>query len=119
MAAGEHQLEPFVRDGIHVGLFVRGQGLQPRQQLGLPLEGAFTSDAVDRAVAGCRQDPAAGIRRLAVALPPLERNRERVLERVLGEIEVAENAREDRERASPLLLEDGLDYGRASTSAGS
>src|SRR5207302_10497478 len=55
----------------------------------------------------------------AVAFPALERDRERVLESVLGEIEVAEDAREDRKRASPLLLEDRLDYWRASTSAGS
>ncbi len=53
---------------------------------------------------------------LTVAWPTLERDRERILEGVLGQVEIAEDAREDRERAPPLLLEDGLDY-RAPASA--
>jgi len=97
MAAREHELEPFVRDGVHIGLFVRGQGLQPREELGLPLEGSFTTDAIDCAVSGGREDPAARVRGLAVPPPALQCNRERVLEGVLGEVEIAENAREDRE----------------------
>ena len=40
----------------------------------------------------------------------MECSRERVLEGVLGEVEVAEDADEDRQAATPLLPEDGLDY---------
>jgi hypothetical protein len=41
--------------------------------------------------------------------PALERRRERVRDRVLGELEVAEDADEDRDRTAPLLPEDALD----------
>ena len=44
-----------------------------------------------------------------VARPALEGRRECVLHRVLGELEVAEDAREDADGASPFLAEDTLD----------
>ena len=59
---------------------------------------------------------AALVARRAVAGPLLERGREGVLHRVLGELEVAEDADQDRDRAAPFLPEQGLDGHSCSTS---
>jgi hypothetical protein len=49
--------------------------------------------------------------------PAFERGCERVLNRVLGELEVAEDADEDCDRTAPLLPEDGRNVcqGRSTT----
>ena len=52
---------------------------------------------------------APGVAGSPVARPALECRRERVLHGVLGELEVAEDAREDRDGTRPLLSEDALD----------
>jgi hypothetical protein len=109
VAAREDQAQPLVGDGIRL-LRLRPGFLQRRQQLGLVRERALTPDPVDRAVAGCRQQPRAGVVGGAVARPALERGGEGLLYRVLSELNVAEGADEDRERAPPFLPEDGLDY---------
>jgi hypothetical protein len=44
-----------------------------------------------------------------VTRPALECRRERILHRVLGELEVTEDADEDRDGMSPLLAEEGVD----------
>ena len=111
VAAREDQAQPLVGDGIRLLRFcLRPGSLQRRQQLGLVRERALTPDPVDRAVAGCRQQPRAGVVGGAVARPALERGREGLLYRVLGELDVAEGADEDRERAPPFLPEDAFDY---------
>jgi hypothetical protein len=97
VAAREHQLQPLVGKCAHVLVLVCGELGEACKQLRLAFERPFTANAVDGTVAcGC-EDPRAGIRRLPVAVPAFERDRECVLECVLGEIEVAEDAREDRE----------------------
>src|SRR5262249_59310874 len=67
------------------------------------------ADAVDCTVARRCDDPGDWVVRLSVTRPPLERCRERVLHRVLGELEVAEDANEDRHRTAPLLAEECVD----------
>ena len=57
---------------------------------------------VDRLEAAGRDEPRARIRRDAVARPLLERRGERVVQRLLGEIEVAEEADERGEHAPRL-----------------
>ena len=52
---------------------------------------------------------APGVSRQPVARPTLESRRECVLHGVLGKLEIAEDAREDRDGARPLLAEDTLD----------
>src|SRR4051812_26462557 len=111
MAAGEDHAEALVRDRVHVLLLVRRQLGEPGQQLRLARERLFAADAVDRAVARRGEDPGTGIRRCPVTGPARDRGRERLLQRVLGDVEIAEDARQDRERPSPLLAEDRLDYG--------
>ena len=102
VAAGEDEREPLVGDRAHlVGL--RGQRLEAGEQRRLVGEDALTPDPVDRAVAGGRDDPGPGVVRDARPRPALERSRERVLHRVLGALEVAEDAGQDRDAARPLL----------------
>jgi hypothetical protein len=48
-------------------------------------------------------------RACAVTRPALDSRCEGVLYRILGELEVAEDADEDGDRTSPLLAEDGAD----------
>ena len=79
------------------------------EELGLPRQRPVAANPVDRAVLGRRDDPGAGIGRCSVTRPALQRRCEGVLDGVLGEVEVAEHADEDRDRTSPLLAEDAID----------
>jgi hypothetical protein len=58
---------------------------------------------------GSRRDPGTGIRWDPSIRPYLERRDERVLDRLLGEIEVAEDANERRDRPALLLPEQAVD----------
>ncbi len=100
MAAREDQLESLV--GNHCVL-VAGKLLDPSEQLRLACERLLAPDPVDRAVARRRHDPGAGVRRHAVTRPALGSDEERVLHRVLGEIEIAENAAEDCDATCTLV----------------
>ena len=80
--------------------------MRPVEQAGLGGERAIAADAVDRAVAGGRDEPRARARRDAVAWPPLRGDRERLLRGLLGEIEVAEEADQGSEDTAPLIAED-------------
>ena len=100
VAAGEDQLEPLVGND---GLLVVRELLGPREQLRLARQRLLAADPVDRRVAGRRDDPGAGIARRSVARPALGRADEGVLHRVLGEVEVTEDAAEDRDRARTLV----------------
>ena len=96
VAAGEDQLEPLVADH---GLLVVRELFGPREQLGLARQCLLPTDPVDGRVPRRRDDPGAGIARRSVARPALGRAHEGVLHRVLGEVEVTEDAAEDRDRA--------------------
>ena len=101
VAAGEDQLEPFVGNR------------QPPRLPGAPPRGRAAPSCV-RASArgGSGRSPrlravatihAPGLRRNPVARPTLGRLHEGVLHRVLGEVEVTEDAAEDRDRAGALV----------------
>jgi hypothetical protein len=64
-------------------------------------------------VARSRRQPRARVARQPIAAPALCGRRERLLGGFLGEIEVAEEADQRREDASPLLAEDLLERQRA------
>src|SRR3954464_7164792 len=100
MAAGEDQLEPFVGND---SLLVPRELLGTREQLRLAGQRLLAADPVDRRVSSRRDDPGARIARRSVARPALRRADEGVLHRVLGEVEVTEDAAEDRDRAGPLI----------------
>jgi hypothetical protein len=87
------------------------EGRQLLRGLSLCSAGRLTTDPVDRAVARRRDDPRAGVVRDAVARPALERDDERVLDRLLGAVEVAERARQGRDRLPGLAPEQAVDGG--------
>ena len=107
MAAGEQELEPLVRDGRLVHLHLGGLGYV--EELRLLGECAIAPDPVDRAVARGRDEPRPGVVGRALAGPALRCDRERLLRGFLGEIEVAEEADQGGEDASPLVAEDPLE----------
>ena len=100
MAAGEDQLEPLVGNG---GLLVVGELVDAREKLRLAGQRLLAADPVDRRVPRGRHDPRAGIAGNSLARPPLGSSHEGVLHRVLGEVEVTEDAAEDRDRAGALV----------------
>ncbi len=104
----EYEREPVVGNGGHVAFFL-GEVLEAGQELGLLPEDLVPPDPIDRAVARRCDDPRAGLARSTVSRPALDGGRECVLHRVLGELEVTEDAGEDGDRMPPLLSEDLLD----------
>src|SRR3954452_4884049 len=100
VAAGKDQLEPFVGND---SLLVLRELLGTREQLRLAGQRLLAADPVDRRVSSRRDDPGARIARRSVARPALRRADEGVLHRVLGEVEITEDAAEDRDRAGALV----------------
>ena len=109
MAAREDQPEPIVRDGAVVDLVLLARGHERLQLAHLVLEPAGAPDPVDRLVPGRRRDPRTGVAGQPALRPDLERDQERVLDRLLGEVEVAEDADERRDRPPRLLPEQAVD----------
>jgi hypothetical protein len=112
MAAGEDELEPLVGDRRLVHLVLRR--LRRVEEARLRGERPLAADAVDRPMSCRRHEPGARARGNAVAGPALGRDRERLLGGFLGEVEVAEEADQGREDASPLLAECLLEHYSAS-----
>ena len=112
VAAGEDQPQAVV--GELVGVTARSSP-SARAARARPASSVFASSvalaaqAVDRAVAGDARDPGAGIVRHAVARPALEGDDEGVLDRLLGEVEVAEDADQGRDRPSRLAPEQAVE----------
>src|SRR5262249_47555384 len=79
-------------------------------------ERALSPDAVDGAVARGRHEPGARVRGLSLARPALCRDGEGLLGGFLGEVEVAEEADQGGEDASPFLAEDVVEDRYCSTS---
>jgi hypothetical protein len=69
-----------------------------------------TGAAVDRPVAGGGDDPSRWARGQSDRRPPLHRCGERVLDRLLGEVEVTEDTNQDGYRVAVLLAEHALDH---------
>jgi hypothetical protein len=115
MAAGEDQPKPVVgylarSDGLRgpvpeVGL----DRLEDAQDLCLLGERPLAAQAVDRPVAPDAGDPRAWIRRDPVAGPALERDDERVLDRLLGAVEVPERAGQGGDGLARLAPEQAVE----------
>ena len=71
--------------------------------------GPLAPQPVDRLVAGDAGDPGARVVGDAVVGPALERDHERLLHRLLGEVEVAEDPDQARDRPSRLVPEQAVD----------
>jgi hypothetical protein len=67
---------------------------------------------VDRTMPGGRRDPAARVRRRAAGRPLAHGDGERLLHRVLGDVDVAEDSNQGGYRSAGLLAEDPPDLGR-------
>lgn len=96
MAAREDQPQPIVRHG-----FLLVYRLGYRLHSDVPEELALARVApqpVKCAVAGSRRDPASRIERQSIRRPPLQCHSERFLNRVLGEVDIAEDP--DQRRTS-------------------
>ncbi len=115
MAAGEDQPQPVVGDVVVFGV----AELLGSVRLIRDFAAAF-AQAIDRFESPGRNEPGARIRRGAVDRPALDRGRERVLERLLGEIEIAEEADQSGENAAGLGAVDRLDrvYGWSNSMIG-
>ena len=109
MATCEDELETLVRERGFLDL-VHGR-LRWLQEMHLRGERPVAPDPVDRAVAGGRRQPGAGVLRLPVAGPSRCRNGERLLRGLLGEVEVAEEADQVGEDPAPLVTEDPVEQG--------
>src|SRR6266536_460189 len=104
MAAREDELESLVRDRRLVHLVLRGR--RQVEQPELRGERSIAADAVDRAVAGGGHQPRSRAGGHPRAGPAVGRDRERLLGGFLGEVEVAEEADQAGEDATPLVAED-------------
>jgi hypothetical protein len=100
VTAGEDQLEPFVGND---SLLVVRELLGSRKQLGLLDERSLAPDPVDRAVSCRRDNPRTRVRRRAVDRPAFGGADKCVLYRVLGEVEITEDAAENGDAARTLV----------------
>ena len=93
------------------GLSSAGSSLGVQQRrLGVAVVArGLAAQPIDRAVASGRDDPAGRRRRHAAVRPARDRRGERVLHGLLGDVDVAEDAGEDRHRPPVLLAKDTLD----------
>ena len=88
VAAGEHEPEPVVAHGPHLHRFL---ALVQQGGLGVPVvAGRLAAQPVDRLALGRGDDPAGRAGREPVRGPVLHGRDERVLHRLLGDVEVAE-----------------------------
>jgi hypothetical protein len=110
MAASEDEAEAVI---LHRSRFLGNAGVGLWSKHGHLddqfLSASLASEAVDRSIAGGGRDPAAGVGRQAVARPRAQRDRERLLDCVLGEVDVAEGADQSGDRSTGLLAEDPAD----------
>jgi hypothetical protein len=113
MTAGEDQLQPLVGKRPLLHLVLRGLGHV--EQARLRGERAVATQAVDRAVAGGDREPGARIGRRAIARPALRGDCERLLNGLLGTVEIAEETDQAGEDAAPLVAKDLLEQRYLST----
>ena len=114
MGRREHQPQPIIRQLPHAHIDrLLGRRLGRLEQSPLLREDALAPQPVDRLVPSHADDPGRGIVRHTMVRPALERDDERLLDRLLGEIEVAEDADQGRDRPPRLAPEQAVDYIRA------
>ena len=89
----------------------RFPGVSTATSLSEFLSASLAAQAVDGSIAGRGRDPAARVGRQAVARPCAQGDGERLLDCVLGEVDVAEDADQGGDRSAGLLAEDPADRG--------
>ena len=109
VTAGEDQPQTIV---LHRALLDRLLGCMQERRLGVAIIArGLAAQAVDRSIPSGGDDPARRRRRQSAVRPPRHRDRERLLDRVLGDVEIPEDAGQDGHRPPVLLAEDKLDLG--------
>ena len=88
-------------DRLELGDLCGGLGLRPVDTI--------PAELVDRAVARGRDDPCLGVVRHGATRPGAQRDLERVLDRLFGEVEVARDPDKGRHRAPGALPERSLE----------
>src|SRR6267143_321048 len=104
VAAGEDEAQPVVGDGVILGFCKLLRHVYLIADLATAL-----AHPVDRLESARRNQPRARVRRCPFDRPALERRRERILKRLLGEIEVAEQADQGGEDAAGFRAVDRLE----------
>ena len=108
VATGEQEPETIVRDLVHVDSDRLELG-DLRGGLGLRPADAVAAELVDRAVASRGDDPGLRVVRHPAAGPRTERDLERVLDRLLRQVEVARDADQGSHRPPGALPERPLE----------
>ena len=113
MAAGEDEAQPIVLDAVVFEVFELRSAARPRLELlGEPrerrLEPGTAADGVDRLEPAGRNEPRPRVVRHAVLRPAFHRGRERVVKRLLGEVEIAEQANQGGEDAARVGTVDSI-----------
>ena len=114
MAAGEDQPEHVVVERGCVFDLVAERGVVDqlmRQRVLLAAERDLPADAIDRLVARDIDQPGARIGRRRRGRPALERHGKGFLQHILGQIEIADETDQRRQRATGLVTEDSFDLG--------
>jgi hypothetical protein len=107
VAAGEDQAESVVVHGPGIlSVWCVGDFGHLAQEFA---SSRFAAEVIDRSISSGRRDPATGVRRQAVGGPLPYCEGERLLNRVLGEIDVAEDPDQGSHRPTGLLAEDPAD----------
>jgi hypothetical protein len=114
MARGEDQPQAVVGNRAHE--LIRLVLVAPAERPQLRLErhapsrpSTLGADPVERAIARRGHDPGRRVVGRSALWPALERAHERILDRLLGAIEIAEDARKDGDRLSGLASEQAVD----------
>ena len=114
VAAGEQQPQPLVRDRRHILTALPGDagarpgpgpGVRHHQQRQPPGQCRLPPEPVQGLAPRGGQQPRVGPVRHAVALPGRQRGRVRVLQRLLGHVQAADEPGEQGEQAPPVLPE--------------
>jgi hypothetical protein len=109
VAAGEDQPEPVVGDRVGLHGILGPQRLEAGQGLAFLGQAAISAQPVDGPVPGGGGDPRPRPVGDALPGPPLHGHHEGVLDGLLGQVEVAEDADEGCDRPSLLLAEQAVD----------
>ena len=110
MAAGEDQPQPVVLDAVLVRLerVARVSIELLRDLRERRIESGTAAQGVDRLEPTGRNQPGAGIRGHAIPGPALDRGGERVVQSLLGEVEIAEQADQRGQDAARVGAVDGV-----------
>src|SRR5262245_6129807 len=121
MAAGEDQPQHVVVEhGVRFLAWREGVELELMDQLLLlAAKGDIAADAVDRLVAPDIDQPGARVLRQLAGRPAFQRHRKGILQHILGEIEIADEADQRGHRPARLVAEDLFDFDRGHCGANS